>query len=194
MNSVELLKMHRKCKKEDLDYLQKEGERIEYSSDEGAKRIRKMLRSVGNEMHRMLAFIRLEQFNEILYGYAKFEHNIGPEVARRLARRTPQKIVVVGDEEKSFKAIYQNERFYAQKLAGIEKALEGFGVEKKSGGIKRLWNTYYWSQYAKGRKNLRLFGKNVPKKERIKTKSEMGEDLNFFMNQSRISPKQDNGR
>jgi probable DNA metabolism protein len=123
-----------------------------------------MIRQVQGEIHRMHAFIRLEQSNNILHAYAKFEHDIGLEVAKKLARRTPDMIIILGDENRSYKAIYTNSKYYAQKLADYKTTLKNFGIEKTESQIKKLWENYYWSQYAKSRTNLKLFRKHVPKK------------------------------
>jgi len=165
MEYIEYLRAHKDCTQKDLDYVKSTNIfKIENSCDENDKKIRNMIRQVQGEIHRMHAFIRLEQSNNILHAYAKFEHDIGLEVAKKLARRTPDMIIILGDENRGYKAIYTNSKYYAQKLADYKTTLKNFGIEKTESQIKKLWENYYWSQYAKSRTNLKLFRKHVPKK------------------------------
>ena len=138
---------------------------IEFSTDEQAIKIRKMVSAVLGENHMMKAFVRLKpQGEKVLYGYMKPEHDVWDMVGRFFARRFPGTVIVLGNNFLSHVFLYDGEAFNHSKAHSLARTLKELEAVLGAGtgeNPDELWDTYYWSQYRPEAKNTRYFKHNV---------------------------------
>ncbi len=144
-------------------------EDLETATDEKKLKIRKMVREVCKEIHRMKAFVRLRFLGDkIRYGYLRPEHDIGMRVVSWLAKRMPGRVIVLGNPEESWVAIYEKGEVYKSEEGGLKRTVQELGDKlgmEKEVDMDELWEEYYDSQYAREKKNKELFEKNMPKRD-----------------------------
>lgn len=143
-------------------------EYIELSSDPKALLIRRMVYSVQAEMHRMNGFVRLSALGDkILFGYLKPRHEIGDRICDHFAMRSPGTMVVLGYHSKSWISLFLNGSMQKSTGPGLDATLDALraiiGSSGCDGGIERLWEAYYSSQYCPERRNIQGFRRRMPK-------------------------------
>lgn len=144
---------------------------LEFPTDPELVRIRKMVYSVVGEFFAMCGMVRLKALGDFaLYGYLKPRHDVGPDVCAFLAGRFPGTIIALGNSARSWTALYKGQKVSHATGTSLESTIESLkallSCPGGTGGepVERLWETYYWSQYAKERRNLRQFHQFMPKK------------------------------
>ena len=169
-NFIYFLKKHEDCTQSILDKAQNlTAEELETAVDDEMIKIRKMVRSVRNEIHKMRGFVRLKSLNEkVMYGYMDPNHDIGFDVADLLARRFPGTIIVLGNSSRSWVTVFTGDEIKERTENNLKETLNRFeniySTEKEEDDREDVWETYYKSQYTPERKNKKLFEKNMPKK------------------------------
>jgi hypothetical protein len=151
---------------------------LEISTDPAVIGLRKMVRDVFAEMHRMKAFVRLEPLGpHILCGYLRPRHRIGAHVCDYLARRNPQTIVVLGNGSESWislcrdgKIICDHQGGMAEALVRLRSALDSSEVPSQDPSndgpdAEGIWNIYYKSQYCAERRNAASFRSRMPRRD-----------------------------
>lgn len=169
--NIDLLKANKNSNSSDLKLAKKiDEERLHTATEEDIIRIRKLIREVGKEIHKMKGFIRLKHLGKKLkFGYMKPEHKIGEMVTEWFANRFPGIIIVLGNEEESWISIKTEEKFETEKSGSLESTVEKLSDHldvKEKVDFENLWEKYYESQYSDERKNKKLFKKNMPEKFR----------------------------
>jgi len=169
-NFMYFLKKHEDCTRSILDKADDlTAEELETAVDDDMIKIRKMARSVRNEIHKMRGFVRLESLNEkVMYGFMNPNHDIGFDVANLLAKRYPGTIIVLGNSCISWVSIFTGNEIKKRTGNNMKETLNRFEdiycTEKEDDDREDVWETYYKSQYTPERKNKKLFEKNMPKK------------------------------
>ena len=169
-NFYYFLKKHKDCTQPILDKAQDlTAEELETAVDGDIIKIRKMVRSVRNEIHKMRGFVRLKSLNEkVMYGYMDPDHEIGFDVANLLAKRFPRTIIVLGNSSISWVSIFTGDEIKKRTENNLKETLNRFeniyNTERDEDDREEVWETYYKSQYTPERKNRKLFNKNMPKK------------------------------
>ena len=149
-------------------------EELEVSIDRDAVHMKKMVRDVFGEVHRMKAFVRLSACGScILFGHIKPRHRIGGHICDHLARRNAGTIVILGNGNESWASLCSRGRVWRDHGAGMAQTLErlkavlpedpaacGPGMDPEA-----IWQTYYDSQYCPERKNPMAFHKNMPRRD-----------------------------
>lgn len=169
-NFLYFLKKYEDCTQLILDkpqYLT--AEELENAVDDDIIKLRKMVRSVKNEIHKMRGFVRLKSLNDkVMYGYMDPNHDIGFDVANLLAKRFPGIIIVLGNSSKSWISIFTGDEIKKRTENNLKETLNRFeniySTEKEKDDREDVWETYYKSQYTPERKNKKLFKKNMPEK------------------------------
>ncbi len=142
---------------------------INTSADPEVIKIRKKIREVRLEIHRMRGFVRFDSINDkILFGYMKPENKIEKLVTDIFARRFQKHIILLGNEKKSWISYY-SENFFkryeeSKSLNKMVKDIQSLIKFDSEVDIDKIWQIYYESQYIKERENHRLFYKNMPRK------------------------------
>lgn len=169
------LSMHKDHTLEELQLIKnKTFGQLDCSTDLEVKKIKRKINSVCNQIHRLSAFIRLTPEKNILHGFADPTHDIGLHLVCRLARRTKDKLIIIGNKKESYLAIYDGSKIQCTKdSTPYPKILKNYNLENKSTNIKQIWQEYYWSQYAQNRQNPKYFRSNVPLNILGKTETEL---------------------
>lgn len=150
-------------------------EEIDTSIDPGIIHIRRMVRSVLNEIHRLKGFSRLKPFGpHILYGYLKPQHKIGAHVTDQFARKFNNTIIVLGNSKESWISLCLDGKIMRFTGKGLDKSLDEIKLvlstseDKKEAdcrkNIEKIWEVYYSSQFCPERENLSAFHRRMPKK------------------------------
>ena len=171
-NFMEYLAAHRDCSEEILDYARMQTtEDIETGTEPKIVNIRRMISSVRTEIHKMRGFVRLVPVaDEISYGFMEPEHDIGKWVAESFAHRFPNTQIILGNNERTWRAQYSCDGIMQIQGPGIIETLDELKKQTsthltaKGTETERLWMTYYLSQYCHDRQNLKLFQKQMPEK------------------------------
>jgi len=169
-NFYYFLKKHEDCTQSILDKVHDlTAEELETAVDGDIIKIRKMVRSVRNEIHKMRGFVRLKSLNEkVMYGYMDPDHEIGFDVANLLAKRFPRTIIVLGNSSISWVSIFTGDEIKKRTENNLKETLNRFeniyNTERDEDDREDVWETYYKSQYTPERKNRKLFKKNMPEK------------------------------
>ena len=169
------LSMHRECN-ERLLVRAKEirAEELEVSLERDDIRIKKMVRDVLGEVHRMKAFVRLSTCCDlVLFGYLKSRHRIAELICDHLARRNAGIIVVLGNGSESWACLYRGSRIWRDHGTGLTQTLERLKAALPDDAVtckpgpdpEALWQAYYDSQYCPERKNLLAYHKNMPRRD-----------------------------
>lgn len=121
------LKMHRECSERLLfraRMIEEEKIRLELSMDRDDLHIRRMIREVMAEIHRMKAFVRLSMPTEgVLCGYLKPRHRIGEQICDHLARRNEGMMIVLGDGNRSWIALHRDGQIHRARGPGVNESL-----------------------------------------------------------------------
>jgi len=174
------LSMHSECDERLLARAEKiSSNELEISLRKEDVRIRRMVNSVTNEVHRMKAFVRLSaQGPCILFGFLKPRHRIGEVVCDHFARRNAGMIVVMGNGIESWISLCRDGRIWRARGNGLEESLERLksalitgecgqdGTVADQTDLNGLWHAYYDSQYCPERKNMAAFRRHMPKRDR----------------------------
>ena len=172
-NFLFYLSMHRECN-ERLLVRAKEipAEVLEVSIERDDMHIKKMVRDVLGEVHRMKAFVRLSTDGAlVLFGYLKPRHRIAEHICDHLARRNAGIIVVLGNGGESWACLCRGSRVWRDHGTGLTQTLERLKaalppeVCKPGTDPEALWQAYYDSQYCPERKNLLAYHKNMPRRD-----------------------------
>jgi probable DNA metabolism protein len=167
------LSMHRECN-ERLLIRAKEirAKDLEVSLDRDNMHIKKMVRDVQGEVHRMKAFVRLSTHGSlVLFGYLKPRHRIAEHICDHLARRNAGIIVVLGNGGESWACLCRGSQVWRDHGTGLTQTLERLKaalppeVCKPGPDPEVLWQAYYDSQYCPERKNLLAYRKNMPRRD-----------------------------
>lgn len=169
------LSMHRECN-ERLLVRAKEirAEELEVSLERDDIRIKKMVRDVLGEVHRMRAFVRLStRGGLVLFGYLKPRHRIAEHICDLLARRNAGIIVVLGNGSESWACLCCGRRIWRDHGSGLTQTLERLKAALPDDAVtckpgpdpEVLWQAYYDSQYCPERKNLLAYHKNMPRRD-----------------------------
>ena len=169
------LSMHRECN-ERLLVRAKEipAKDLEVSLDRDDIRIKKMVRDVQGEVHRMKAFVRLStRCDLVLFGYLKPRHRIAEHICDHLARRNAGIIVVLGNGRESWACLCRGSRVWRDHGSGLTHTLERLKAALPDDAVacrpgpdpEVLWQAYYDSQYCPERKNLLAYHKNMPRRD-----------------------------
>ncbi len=169
--NIALLKANKDSNRSDLKLAKKiDEERLHKAKEEDIIRMRKLIREVGREIHKMKGFVRLKHIGKKLkFGYIKPEHEIGEMVTEWFANRFPGIIIVLGNEKESWISIKAEEKFETEKSGSLENTVKQLSDHLHVKGkvdFGNLWEKYYESQYSDERKNKKLFKKNMPEKFR----------------------------
>jgi hypothetical protein len=173
------LSMHSECDERLLARAEKISSNVlELSLRKEDVRIRRMVNSVTNEVHRMKAFVRLSALGpRILFGFLKPRHRIGEVVCDHFARRNEGLIVVVGNGIESWISLCRDGRIWRARGKGLEESLERLKSALITGECSQdgtgadqvdadgLWQAYYDSQYCPERKNMAAFRRHMPRKD-----------------------------
>ncbi len=82
-------------------------EEIDISTDPEVIQIRRMVRSVLNEINRLKGFTRLKPFgSKILYGYLKPQHRIGAYINDLFAMKFDNTIILLGNSKESWISLF----------------------------------------------------------------------------------------
>jgi len=171
-NFMEYLAAHRDCTEEILDYARMQtAEDIETGTELIIVKIRRMISSVCGEIHKMRGFVRLVPVaDDISYGFMEPEHNIGRWVAESLAHRFPNTRIIIGNNERTWRAQYTPEGMIQATGPGIIQLLDELKAQASTHltangtETERLWMTYYLSQHCHGRHSIKQFQKSMPEK------------------------------
>lgn len=167
---MKFLRKHKDCTQSILDKAHDlTAEELETVVDDDKIKIRKMVRSVRNEIHKMRGFVRMKSLNEkVMYGYMDPVHDVGFDVANLLAKRFPGTIIVLGNSSISWVSIFTGDEIKKRTENNLKETLDRleniYSTERDEDDREEVWDTYYKSQYAPERKNKKLFNKNMPKK------------------------------
>lgn len=208
-NFLHYLSAHEKCTERLLSRARGLTAReVEISTDPEVIKIRKMAWDVQRETYRMKGFVRLTPLGPAaVYGFLKPRHRIGMEVCRKLARRSPGTLVILGNPSESWSALFTGKEILSSRgeslessLEDLRSALKDYGVDDASdlkvegsdGGPKdvisevdRIWEAYYSCQYCQDRKNPKAFAMRMPKKALasagLKVEGKAGTTLDDFL-------------
>ena len=151
-------------------------EEIDISTDPEIIQIRRMIRSVLNEINRLKGFTRLKPFGpHILYGYLKPQHKIGVYVCDQFARKFNNTIIILGNNKGSWISLCLDKRIMRCAGLGLDKSLDEVKLalsnseedKEEPGGIEnieKIWQVYYSSQFCPERENISAFHRRMPKK------------------------------
>lgn len=147
-------------------------EELEISVDAKALRLKRMVKDVMAEVHRMRGFVRLKPLgSRILYGYLKPRHRIGLLIGDHFALRNPEMLVVLGNGFESWTSLSSRGRIVHHHGRALSEALERLevvvGGSENDEDLDRIWRIYYNSQYCPKRRNLDAFQKRMPKRDLI---------------------------
>lgn len=166
--------MHRDCNERlKARSEQIKAEEIELSLDRSDIRIKKMVREVMGEIHRMKAFVRLSACGScVLFGYLKPRHRIAEHICDHFARRNAGMIVILGNGGESWTSLCSRGRVWRDHSAGMAQSLERLKAALPEDRAscspvqdpEAIWQAYYDSQYCPERKNLLAFYKNMPRR------------------------------
>ncbi|MFW6196939.1 MAG: DUF4130 domain-containing protein [Thermoplasmatota archaeon] len=169
-NFMYFLRKHKDCTQSMIEKAHGlSAEKLETAVDDDIIKIRKMVRSVRNEIHKMRGFVRLKSLNEkVMYGYMDPAHDIGFDVTNLLAKRFPGTIIVLGNSSISWISIFIEDEIKKRTENNLRETLNRFediySTKKEKDDREDVWETYYKSQYTPERKNKKLFKKNMPEK------------------------------
>lgn len=150
-NFLHFLKKHEDCDQTLLDKAKElTPEELETAVDDEIIKIRKMVRSVRNEIHKMRAFVRLRSLNDkVMYGYMDPDHDIGLDVAVLLAKRSPGVIIALGNSSISWVSIFNGEEIKSTTESSLKETLTRFeniyNTEEEKDDREDVWETYYKS-------------------------------------------------
>jgi probable DNA metabolism protein len=155
-----------------VEYVEKEGEELlEALTTEMARKAYRFAREVGSEIHRMKSFTRLKFTRSgILYGKLENKHDIEDVVVRFFARRFPDFVIVLESWRgcyicgKNFDRVVFADEELKEVVERLDKSMIGKMDLEQIGDLEKIWEEFYNSQYINSRKNLKLFGKSIPKK------------------------------
>ncbi|MBI5000920.1 MAG: DUF4130 domain-containing protein [Euryarchaeota archaeon] len=164
---LDLLSLHEGCTERLLEEASRiRPDELRCSTDPKVIRIRRMADSVSGEIHVLAGFVRLSPIGEkVLYGYAKPRHGVGRRVCSRLARRFPGTLILLGNNSKSWLALYDGTRYYhaeGDSLNAVAEQLRALLNNRGDKSPEELWETYYWSQYCDERRNLPHYRRQMP--------------------------------
>ncbi len=142
---------------------------LNISADPEIVKIRKKVREVKSEIHRMRGFVRFNSIgNKILFGYMRPENKIGRLVTDIFAKRFQKNIVILGNKNKVWASYYSDKEYKryedSKNLNELLDEVRSLVKSDKEIDIEEIWQVYYDSQYIKERENHKLFYKNMPKK------------------------------
>ena len=156
---------------------------MELSLDPEDVVIRKMISSVLAEIYRMRAFVRLKPLgNRVLYGYLKPKHKTGGDICRFFARRSPLKIIVLGNSLESWISLCAGGRVLQGNSGSLEQTLEEIsgilGRAEKDRDLEEVWKVYYSSQYSPERRNIKAFHRRMPRNALDRAGLELEQNVN----------------
>lgn len=122
------------------------------------------VRKVRHEIHRLKAFVRLQEMkNGVYYGFFRADNDILERMAEGLAPRfNSQKVILHDYVRGKFAYMDVGEISYFCSAAKIEIELSD-----REEVFRRLWKQYTETVTIKERENLKLQQKSVPKKYRV---------------------------
>ena len=183
-NFLYYLSMHESCSEPQQCRAEKlTVEDVELSLDPEVVGIRKMIRSVLAEVHRMRAFVRLMPLgDQVLYGYLKPRHETGGDICRFFARRSPFTIIVLGNSLESWISLCADGRLLQGNNGSLEQTLEEinsvFGGVEKDRDLEEMWKVYYSSQYSPERRNIKAFHRRMPRDALDRAGLELEQNVN----------------
>jgi len=151
-------------------------EDIDVSTDPEIIQIRRMVRSVLNEINRLKGFTRLKPFGpHILYGYIEPQHRIGAYICDLFATKFDNTIVILGNSRESWISLCMDGKILrcaglvlGKSLDEVKSALSIFEEDEEEAGcmenIEKVWKVYYSSQFCPERENISAFHRRMPKK------------------------------
>lgn len=142
---------------------------IEISVDAKALRLKRMVKDVMAEAHRLKGFVRLKPLGpRILYGYLRPRHRIGWLISDHFALRNPEMIVVLGNGCESWVSLSSGGRIMhhhghsmPEVLEKLKTAFSGSDDEDLEG----IWRIYYESQCSLKRRNPEAFHRRMPERD-----------------------------
>jgi len=169
-NFIPFLRLHRDCSEEHVMIAREfTADDMESTPDPEIIEIRRMIYAVTTEIHRMKAFVRLNQLGDaVLYGTMRPEHRIGERVSAHFAFRFPRTIIVIGNRKESWVAFYNGGRVQHTRGGGLAETVEEIkgklGEPSAGEDVSGLWDTFYHSQFTPRRRNMKRFNRMMPKK------------------------------
>jgi len=170
-NFLLYLSAHRECS-ERLIFLAEgvAAEELELSVDPTSLRLKRMVRDVMAEVHRMKGFVRLKPLgSRILYGYLNPRHRIGWLISDHFALRNSGMVVVIGNGFQSWISLSFRGAIVHHHGQGLSETLEkletAVGGLRDEGDIDGVWRICYESQYCPNRRNLDAFHRRMPKRD-----------------------------
>ncbi|MFB3765503.1 MAG: DUF4130 domain-containing protein [Methanotrichaceae archaeon] len=148
---------------------------IDISTDPGIMQLRRMIRSVLDEINRLKGFTRLRPFGpNILYGYLKPQHRTGAYISDLFAMKFNDTIIILGNSRESWISLCMEGKIMRFVGKGLDSTLDEIKLAlsvseefEEAGGIENIetiWKAYYSSQFCPERENISAFHRRMPKK------------------------------
>ncbi len=173
-NFIFYLSAHERCTEKLLFRARMlKAEEIDISTDPGIIQIRRMIRSVLNEINRLKGFTRLKPFGpHILYGYLKPQHRIGAYICDLFSMKFNDTIIILGNSKESWISLCLEGKVMRSVGKGLDSMLYeikselSISEEEAEGreNVKEIWKVYYSSQSCPEREDISAFHRRMPKK------------------------------
>ncbi|WP_167959310.1 TIGR03915 family putative DNA repair protein [Anaerosporobacter faecicola] len=132
-------------------------------SNESVQSIFEMNRTVGNEVHHYLGFLRFfELKNKVLYAKINPKNNIVALLAPHFADRLPCENWIIHDEGRELAAVHQVEHGWVQVRTNDVDFTALGKVDSEEEDMENLWKAFVKSIAIMERTNLKLQRQNLP--------------------------------
>ncbi len=131
--------------------------------------IKKIVKSVSRERHRMKAFVRFQRLSDDIYfAIVEPDFNVLPLIVKHFKERYADQRWIIYDVKRDYGISYDlcevNEVVFGAENTGIDQKNIVTGWHEEEAFYGKLWNLYFKSVNIKERKNTKLHVQHVPKR------------------------------
>ncbi|WP_410222311.1 TIGR03915 family putative DNA repair protein [Pedobacter sp.] len=131
--------------------------------------IKKIVKSVSRERHRMKAFVRFQLLSDgIYFALVEPDFNVLPLIVKHFKERYADQRWVIYDGKRNYGISYDlhevNEVLFGEEEITVNQKSIAVGWHEEEAFYGKLWNLYFKSVNIKERKNTKLHVQHVPKR------------------------------
>ncbi|MCJ0742797.1 TIGR03915 family putative DNA repair protein [Pedobacter montanisoli] len=131
--------------------------------------IKKIVKSVSRERHRMKAFVRFQRLSDgIYFALVEPDFNVLPLIVKHFKERYADQQWIIYDGKRNYGISYDlhevNEVIFGEEDVMVNQKSIANGWHEEEAFYGKLWNLYFKSVNIKERKNTKLHMQHVPKR------------------------------